>query len=315
MNKKILLSIGLLTLLLTACAAPQRSAEAPMEAGYSEEAVYEEAPVEGPSAFDAASSFDSNSVEASERIVIKNADLELVVVAPDESMDRIGKMAEEMGGFVVSANLYKTQTSDGQEVPRAAITIRVPSEKLDEAISRIEAESDRLPITKNIQSQDITSEYTDLQSRLKNLEAAEAQLLEIMNSANRTEDVLNVFDQLTQVREQIEVIKGQINYYEESARLSAISVELIPNEVVQPITIGGWEPVGVIKDAIQSLISALQGLVNILIWIALFILPILLIIGVPLYFIIRGVRNWRRRRKLQRESEAEEIQEKTPSKD
>jgi hypothetical protein len=307
MNKKMLISIGLFTLLLVACASPQRSAVAPMEAGFSEEAIYDQAPVAEPRAIDAASSFESSSVQVSDRIVVKNARLELVVIAPDESMEKISRMAEEMGGFVVSANLYKTHTADGQEVPRAAITIRVPSENLDEVLSRIEAESDRLPITKNIQSQDVTSEYTDLQSRLKNLEAAEAQLLDIMDSANRTEDVLNVFDQLTRVREQIEVIKGQIKYFDESARLSAISVELIPNEVVQPITIGGWEPVGVIKDAIQTLIGALQGLVNIVIWIALFILPILLIIGIPLYLIIRGLRSWRRRRKQQRESNAVEI--------
>lgn len=309
MNNKILVSIGLFTLMLVACASPQRSAVAPMEAGFSEEVIYDNAPAAEPRAFNAASSFDTSSVQVNDRIVVKNARLELVVIAPDESMEMISRMAEEMGGFVVSANLYKTHTSDGQEVPRAAITIRVPSENLVEALSRIEAESDRLPITKNIQSQDVTSEYTDLQSRLKNLEAAETQLLDIMDSANRTEDVLNVFDQLTRVREQIEVIKGQIKYFEESARLSAISVELIPNEVVQPITIGGWEPVGVIKDAIQSLIGALQGLVNIAIWIGLFVLPILLIIGIPLYFIIRGLRNWRRRRKQQRESEAVETPE------
>ena len=127
-----------------------------------------------------------------------------------------------------------------------------------------------------------------------------------MESANRTEDVLNVFDQLTRVRGEIEVIKGQIQYFEESARLSAISVELIPNEVVQPLTIGGWEPVGVIKDALQSLIGALQGLVNVLIWITLFLLPIIIVVGVPLYFIIRGIRSWRRRRK-ERTSEAEDL--------
>ncbi len=314
MKKKMMISIGLFALLLGACASASSPTEFPprMEAGFSDQAI-EEAPVAEPRAFDAASTFDTSSVQVSDRIVIMNARLELVVIAPDESMERISRMAEEMGGFVVSADLYKTHTSDGQEVPRAAITIRVPSENLVEALSRIEAESDRLPITKNIQSQDVTSEYTDLQSRLKNLEAAETQLLDIMDSANRTEDVLNVFDQLTRVREQIEVIKGQIKYFEESARLSAISVELIPNEVVQPITIGGWEPVGVIKDAIQSLIGALQGLVNIAIWIGLFVLPILLIIGIPLYFIIRGLRNWRRRRKQQRELEAVETLEEVNS--
>jgi hypothetical protein len=227
--------------------------------------------------------------------VIKNASLEIVVNAPDESMQSISQLAEQMGGFVVSANLYKTQTSDGQEVPRASITIRVPAEKLDEALTKIEAESDRLPLNKTINSQDVTSEYTDLQSRLTNLEAAEAQLMQIMESANRTEDVLNVFDQLTRVREQIEVLKGQMQYMENSAKLSVISVELIPNEVIQPISIGGWEPVGVVKNAIQTLIVALQGLVNIGIWLALFILPIVLIIGLPLFFIIRGIRNRRRR--------------------
>jgi hypothetical protein len=285
MKKTMLILIILGAVILSACASADRAVMAPVEAGVSEEAFFEGAPEAEPSMIEADSTFNSSVVATGERIVIMNAGLELVVVAPDESMENISRLAEEMGGFVVNANLYKTRTADGQEVPRASITIRVPAERLEEALARIEAESDRLPLSKNVQSQDITSEYTDLQSRLKNLEAAEAQLIEIMESANRTEDVLNVFDQLT---------------------LSAISVELIPNEVVQPLTIGGWEPVGVIKDALQSLIGALQGLVNVLIWITLFLLPIIIVVGVPLYFIIRGIRSWRRRRK-ERTSEAEDL--------
>jgi hypothetical protein len=92
----------------------------------------------------------------------------------------------------------------------------------------------------------VTSEYTDLESRLGNLEAAEEQLTRIMESAVKTEDVLNVYNQLVQTREQIEVIKGQMKYYEQSAAMSAVSVELIPNEAVQPLSIGGWQPVGVV---------------------------------------------------------------------
>ncbi|MCJ7534379.1 MAG: DUF4349 domain-containing protein [Anaerolineales bacterium] len=304
MNNKFFLSISLLALLLVACASPQRSAISGVESGFADEAIFAESPAAEPRAINEESMLDSNVINSAERIVIKNADLEIVVDAPDESMESISRLAEEMGGFVVSANLYQTRTSDGQEVPRAAITIRVPADHLQEALVRIEAESDRLPLNKNIHSQDVTSDYTDLQSRLTNLEAAEAQLMQIMESANRTEDVLNVFDQLTRVREQIEVLTGQIQYLENSAKLSAISVELIPNEIIQPISIGGWEPIGVIKDAIQSLIIALQGLVNIGIWLALFILPIILIIGVPLFFIIRGLRN-RRRRGKENQSAAE----------
>jgi hypothetical protein len=296
MKTRILFIFALIAGLLAACASPQRASFSSPESGAAGEAVFAESPAMEPAPFEEGDFAKSNVVDDVERVVIKNASLEIVVNAPDQSMQSISRMAEEMGGFVVSANLYKTQTSDGQEVPRASITIRVPAEKLDAALERIEAESDRLPLNKNINSQDVISEYTDLDSRLTNLEAAEEQLVQIMERATRTEDVLDVFDQLTRVREQIEVIKGQMQYFENSAKLSAIHVELVPNEVIQPISIGGWEPVGVVKDAIQTLIVALQGLVNIAIWLALFILPIVLIIGIPLYLIIRGVRRRRQKR-------------------
>lgn len=302
MKTKLLFVFALIAVIVAACASPQRASFSSPDAGVSGEAIFDESPAMEPAPFEEGDYAEPNVVDNVERVVIKNASLEIVVDAPDQSMQSISRMAEEMGGFVVSANLYKTQTSDGQEVPRASITIRVPAEKLDAALERIEAESDRLPLNKNINSQDVTSEYTDLESRLTNLEAAEEQLMQIMERATRTEDVLNVFDQLTRVREQIEVIKGQMQYFENSAKLSAIHVELIPNEVIQPISIGGWEPVGVVKDAVQTLIVALQGLVNIAIWLALFILPIVLIIGIPLYLIIRGVR--RRRKRTEREIES-----------
>jgi len=304
MNIKIFFLTCTFALFLVACGSSEQAAYAPVESGFADEAIYVESPAAEAAPIDQGNDFRFDSGDSPERIVVKNASLEIVVDAPDESMQSISIMAEQMGGFVVSANLYKTQTSDGQEVPRASVTIRVPAEKLDEALLRIEAESDRLPLSKIINSQDVTSEYTDLQSRLTNLEAAETQLMQIMEDARRTEDVLDVFDQLTRVREQIEVLKGQIQYLENSAKLSAISVELIPNEVIQPISIGGWEPVGVVKNAIQTLISALQVLVDIGIWLILFVLPIVLIIGLPIYLIVRGVRS-RRRRKNEQSAETD----------
>jgi hypothetical protein len=236
--------------------------------------------------------------QSAERLVIKNASLSIVVVDPPQAMDEIVRMAEELGGFVVTANLYKEQLSSGVEVPRASVTVRVPAERLDEALRRIREQSNQDPLQESINSQDVTSEYVDLRSRLSNLEAAEAELKEIMQEATKTEDVLAVYNQLVSIREQIEVIKGQIKYYEESAALSAISVELIADKAVQPIEIGGWQPKGVIKDAVETLIRSLQFLVNALIWIIIYILPVLAILFVifvlPPLLLIRA---WLRRRK------------------
>lgn len=238
-----------------------------------------------------------------ERLVIKNADLTIVVENPAQTMDAIARMAEEMGGFVVSSNLYQTVLESGVEVPRASITVRVPAERLSEALAQIESGAGQV-LNENISGQDVTQEYTDLQSRLRNLEQAEAQLSKIMESATETEDVLRVYSELNRVREQIEVLKGQIQYYEQSAALSAISVDIIADAAVQPLTIGGWQPIGVAKDAIQALINTLKFLANVAIWLALFALPVALVVYLP----VRGIwllvrRLWIRRRKVRVESE------------
>ncbi|MEN6481931.1 MAG: DUF4349 domain-containing protein, partial [Anaerolineaceae bacterium] len=145
---------------------------------------------------------------APDRIVIRNADLSIVVDDPTVALDAIVRMAERMGGFVVNSNLYKTNTSSGNEVPEAYITIRVPAESLNAALAEIKnqtSDPSKDVLSENVSGQDVTKEYTDLNSRLKNLEDAETQLRRIMEEATKTEDVLNVFNQLTYYREQIEV--------------------------------------------------------------------------------------------------------------
>jgi hypothetical protein len=281
-------------LLLSACAA--QSAASPDVYQESMAEAPSAAPAEGGVAFDSsARTFNAPDQQQVERIVIKNGSLSIVVDDPAASMDNVSRLADELGGFVVSANMFHTTLESGAEVPQASITIRVPVEKLNDALDRIKAESTQTPLSENLTSQDVTSEFTDLESRLRNLEAAEEQLSEIMGSAVRTEDVLNVYNQLVQVREQIEVIKGQIKYYRESADLSAISVELIANAAVQPLTVGGWQPVGVAKDAVQALINMLKFLANAVIWMVILILPTLALIYVIFFLPLRFLWRWLRR--------------------
>jgi hypothetical protein len=90
-------------------------------------------------------------------------------------------------------------------------------------------------------------------------------------------------------------VKGQIKYYDESASLSAISVRIIAEETVQPLVIGKWEPKGVALQAIQDLINFLKGFVEFLIRFVIYILPVWIIIGIPLYLVFIGVRSLYRR--------------------
>ena len=260
--------------------APMPAQDAVMPASAPEARVAEES---------AANTGSGVSAAAVERIVIKNADLAIVVSDVEGRMKNIQIMAEQMGGFVVSSNLYQSYTSDYIEVPEAQIVIRVPSDQLEEAMDQVKKDTVEVQ-TENISGQDVTAEYVDLQSRLKNYEAAEAQLDEILKKATETEDVVNVFNQLVYYREQIELVKGQIKYYDEAAALSAISVRIIAEETIQPVVIGTWEPKGVALEAVQNLVDFLKGFTEFLITFVIFILPVLIIIFVFLYLIFLGAR-------------------------
>jgi len=295
-NSWIACLLLLLSLTVAAC-APAMTAESPTMDEYQAGSVPSAPEME--SARSADMGFSTNeladtSAQNAPRLVIRNANLSIVVIDPGDAMDAISRMADEMEGFVVSSNLYKTTTNEGVEIPQADITIRVPAEKLTEAMETIKAmvEDPNVDIlSENVSGQDVTQEYTDTKSRLTNLEAAEKQLQNIMDSATKTEDVLAVYNQLVQVREQIEVLKGQIKYYEESAALSAINVNLRAQASVQPVVIGGWRPVGVARDAVQALINTLQFLGSALIWIAIFVLPVGVVL-VVFFLLLRFI--WRK---------------------
>ncbi|HSO11303.1 MAG TPA: DUF4349 domain-containing protein [Anaerolineales bacterium] len=244
---------------------------------------------------DRAAGYDYNYEEvvsnvATERLVIQNVDMSIVVPDPKARMDEIANMAVEMGGFVVSSNLYRsTYGPNNIEVPEGSITIRVPSKQLDEALEKIK--KDVVEVTyENRSGEDVTSQYVDLQSRLKAKQAAEKKLLEFLEAATDTEDALAVYVQLQQIQSEIEVLKGQIKYYEESAALSAVSIRLVAEETVKPIEIGGWKLQGTANDAVQDLIRFTQSFTRFLIRFILSYLPAMIMIAIPLYGVFVGGR-------------------------
>jgi hypothetical protein len=292
MIKKIAFTLVTLSLLLAACAPSAqglRSTSPNVVTGMQAVESAAGAPVAAPAAADkSAYSLDQTSTSA-DRLVIKNAILSMAVDDPLKSMDNITRMAEAMGGYIVSADMNQQTLYNGSKVPQVSMSIRVPADRLAEALATIKAETTQPIMSENETSQDVTADYTDLNSRLVNLQAAEKQLQQIMDSAVKTEDVLSVYSQLVSVREQIELIKGQMKYYEQSARLSSISIQLFANAAVQPITIAGWQPGGVAKQALQSLIHALQSLATFGIRLAILYVPLLLVIFVPIGLIIWGI--------------------------
>jgi hypothetical protein len=266
--------------------------EAPMATVVVERAVAEEpaAPASGAAAY-----------AAVERLIIRNASLSLVVPDTEEAVGEINALVDELGGFVVESNVYQYQ-----EGLQASMTLRIPAESLDAALDRIRGLATEVR-RENISGQDVTDEYVDLTSRLRHLEATEARLLEFLEEAEDTEAALAVYAQLREVQGEIEQVKGRTQYLEQSAALATVSLDIIPDELAQPIEVGGWRPQGTLRNAVQSLVRALQFLVDAGIVIVVLIIPILIAIALPvagLFFLVRAIVRRRRARKAEKVQES-----------
>ena len=313
MKRKCLILCCLLVLVLAAASCSSRAADTTAASnsrkGVSSEMIAMEEPAMVEEAANDYDDYEAGSGMVpsynAERVVIKNADLSLIVIDPAAALETIGNMADEKGGFVVNSNIHKITSTTGKELPAGYITIRVPAEILDETLAEIKAlveDADTDILNESVSGQDVTSEVTDLESRLRNLESAESQLLDIMDNATDTEDVMSVFTELTSIRENIEVIEGQLKYYQESAKLSAISINLQAKEAVAPITIGGWRPSLTLQRAAQALLDGLKFIANALIWIVIFVTPIALVLGLPIYFIIKSAKKRRMKKKEEKKA-------------
>jgi hypothetical protein len=155
-----------------------------------------------------------------QRMIVRTGNLSLVVEDISATMENIAQLANSLGGYVVTS----TKVGKG-DVVSGVISVRVPEELFDSVMKSLRAFA--IEVTSdNTTSQDVSEEFSDLSAKLKNLEATEAQLQEIMKKAEKVEDVLAVQRQLTSTRDEIERTKGRMQYLQQTSQTSLITIQL-----------------------------------------------------------------------------------------
>lgn len=301
-NKKLFLPLFFLALLLASCAGASMSeaqfaydtsssgavsapGQPPMEAADGSEMAWNK----GDNLAFASGEGAAGQANQVERLIIRTGNLRLVVTDTEETAADITRLAEQGGGWVVSANLYQY----GADAKSGDITIRVPAAGFVGIMDALKAMAVEVQ-SESVSGQDVTEEYVDLAARLGNLEATAGRVRSFLDEATTVEEALAVNQELSRLEGEIEVIKGRMQYLSQSAAFSTITISLTPDIAARPVQVAGWRPQGVARDAIEALISALQGLATLAIWLVIYVLPIALLIGIPLWLVIRFV--WRRRR-------------------
>ena len=205
------------------------------------------------------------------QMIIKNADIELLVSDSKQVLVRITQLAADDGGYILSS---ETSYVGGQE--RGSLQMAVPAAQFEAGLNQLRGLG--LKVLKESSSgQDVSAEYTDLQSRLNNLEATAARVRTFLDSSKTVSDSLAVNNQLSDLEGQIEQIKGQMKYYEGRAAFSTISVTLTPEPpVAQPEPELSWNPLRTFNRATAALGQLLRASADIVIWFVVLTSPLTL---------------------------------------
>jgi hypothetical protein len=152
--------------------------------------------------------------------VIVTTTLALSVESIGESYSRVTQIARSAGGYVAASNV------ESGDQGRASIELRVPASQLDAVVADLKALTGSRVDTENVASKEVTTEYTDLQSRLRNLERTEAQYQQLLAQAKTIDEVLNVNNRLLATREEIEKTTGRIRLFDDQVEYATVKLQL-----------------------------------------------------------------------------------------
>ena len=251
------------------------------------------AKIEDPGQPGPAGSPGQSGAEAIERKIVTNVDMNIRVDDVNDAMGKVTSLVETSGGFVVSVN-----RTDAENESYAFMSFRVPSNNLEATLSRVRDISERVE-SENRSSQDVTTEFVDVEARLGNLRAAEQQLMVLFERSGKVSDVLEVQRELINVRGQIESLQGRLNYLSQTTATSLVSVWFHPTTDPAPISDPGWSPSETVRSATRGLAAFGRWFVDVVITVAIFS-PV----WVPIVLIILALVLWDQRRQRRNAEQA-----------
>jgi hypothetical protein len=163
-----------------------------------------------------------------ERKIIFTASMAIAVPDVQQAFSSVATVARDAGGYVERSTLSGNPAKDRESVA-ASLTLRVPSVRYDDALMRLRTLPGATVTHEQSKSSEVTEQYTDLASRLRNLERTEGRYLELLQQARTIQDILTVNDRLDSVRLQIEQVQGKLNLLDNLADMASIDVSLMPD--------------------------------------------------------------------------------------
>ncbi len=227
----------------------------------------------------------SNIVNAAQQVrhVIRNGSMNLTVKDTRETVKTIQGISSAAGGVISSSSIYEMK--EGQYA--ANLTLRIPATQFDPIMNQLQ----ELGKAADVDSKelDVTMEYLDLETRIKNFEAQEERLREILELANTVEDVLAVERELGRIRGEIEAMSTQFAYLQDQVSYSTINLYIKEEHIAtQSISPAPFENLGTrMKEALVRSVNYVMAAFAALLVALTAMLPVLLILALLTFIIWR----------------------------
>ena len=236
------------------------------------------------------------NVAAGDRLIVKNAEVSVLVEDSDIAIDLVTQAVSDAGGYIVSSRIWYQPHLDGESYKYASITLGIPVNQFEVTMRRVRGLALQV-LDENASGEDVTDQFVDLQSRLTNLEATQERIKGFLADAKTVDEALRINQELAQIEAQIEEVKGRMKYLSDRAAFSTITVTISPKlpEIATPTPIPTetpkpWSPADTLDDATKTLVKSYQGIVEFAIWLFVAVLPILLPPALVIWLIVKLVR-------------------------
>jgi hypothetical protein len=240
----------------------------------------------------AAPAVAANMLLKTSRRVIRNAELSIEVTSPAAAEATVTELVERLGGFLASSEREVVGEEGQRAETRLRLSLRVPSEKLGQALGEIKRLGHGAE-TEKIGSEDVTEEYIDVAARIKNQRSLEEQLTRLMAQANTVESALKVHQELAGVRTEIDRLEGRKRFLETESDLAKISLSLNPLRPIVAATPNGF---GVaFRRAATDAVDISASLLTFAIRSLGVLAPILVMLGAPGWLIALWIQRRQRR--------------------
>lgn len=222
--------------------------------------------------------------------VISDAQLQIEVESGtfQSAFEQALLIADRYGGYIISSG----SQASGEEgsIKSGTIAVRVPAASFSRALN----DADKVGDVKNrqIQTQDVTEEYVDLQARITNSQAHVKALLDLLARAKTVDEILQVQQVLTSAQQQLEELQGRLRFLDEHTSYSTITMAIYETGVVVTPA-GEWGITKAFKDALHNLVKAMNAIVRGL----GVLIPVLVVLAIIAYIVYRIVRVSTRRRR------------------